>query len=323
MSIYPWHQQLWLQLCDYHARHRLAHALLLSGSPAIGKLAFAAQLAQYLLCAAPVEHAPCGQCHSCHLLAAGNHPDLIAIRPQENSKTIKVDEIRAFVAAVTMTPQIATRRVVIIEPAQAMNRAAANSLLKTLEEPNPENYILLVSDAPWELPATIRSRCQQIVMPVPTEQDSLAWLKQQAPSEDWPAYLRAMQGLPLDALALQQSQGLDLYQQEKHRFAALLKGQESAINAGAIWAQDNSGYLQDWLFRWLLDLARAVQGGQQTMQDRDLSRWLEDLIPRLNSAKLHALLDGFLKMQRGMRQRNLNSQMHYDAFAVQLQEITA
>jgi DNA polymerase-3 subunit delta' len=322
MNLYPWHFQLWQQLCDYHARDRLAHALLFSGPPAIGKLAFAEQLAEFLLCATPVNHAPCGQCHSCHLLAAGNHPDLIVIRPQENSKTIKVDEIRTFVAAVTMTPQIAARRAVIIEPAQAMNRSAANSLLKTLEEPNPENYIVLVSDAPWELPATIRSRCQQVVMPLPAEQASLAWLNQQEARNDWTVYLRAMQGAPLDALALQQSQGLAHYQAEKRRFASLLQGQESALSASAIWAQDSSGYLHDWLFRWLLDLARAVQGGQQTIQDPDLSSWLGDLIPRINSVKLHALLDAFLAMQRGMRQRNLNSQMHYDAFAVQLQEIT-
>ena len=321
--IYPWHQAVWQQLCDYHARDRLAHAILLSGEPAMGKQDFAQAFAAYLLCSSPQQQEPCGQCHNCRLLAAGNHPDFVQLSPQENSKTIKVDEIRAFVSALAMTPQIANRRVTVIAPAQAMNRAAANSLLKTLEEPNAENYILLVSDAPWELPATIRSRCQQMVLPSPIETEAVAWLNQQAAGVDWSGYLQAAQGSPLLALQLYNNQGLALYRREQQRFAALLLRRESPLHAAAVWAQDASGAVHEWIFRWLLDLVRAREAGPAAMQDQHLATQLTDLIPALNSAKLQHALHAFLRMQRGLRQRNLNLHMHYDAFAVSLSGVVA
>jgi DNA polymerase-3 subunit delta' len=110
------------------------------------------------------------------LLKAGSHPDNFVLEPEEADKPIKVDQVRELVAFVVQTAQLGGRKVVLIEPVEAMNVNASNALLKSLEEPSGDTVLLLVSHQPSRLLPTIKSRCQQVACPQPSLAQSQAWL---------------------------------------------------------------------------------------------------------------------------------------------------
>ncbi len=196
----PWHQAPWAMLQARRARSALPHALLLAGPSGLGKRDFLERLARGLLCEQPVEGDACGHCRACALLEAGTHPDRVHVTFELNSsgkprKEIVVGQIRALSARLAMASQFGGWQIADVDPADAMNAAAANALLKTLEEPSAASLILLVADAPWRLPATIRSRCQRVDFRLPPDAQALEWL-QQAGVEDARGALAAAGGNP-------------------------------------------------------------------------------------------------------------------------------
>ncbi len=183
-ALAPWLHESLQRALDTLAGERLAHALLICGPTHIGKRVFADALARTLLCRARVDGAACGQCRDCVLYAAGTHPDWRYLSFEENEKTkvlrkeIVVEQVRALGGWFALTPQRGGAQVALIEPASAMNTNASNALLKTLEEPMRERYLLLLCESPMQLSATIRSRCQRIELQPPGEsQVGLDWLR--------------------------------------------------------------------------------------------------------------------------------------------------
>ncbi|MEJ2309714.1 MAG: DNA polymerase III subunit delta' [Gammaproteobacteria bacterium] len=322
MAIYPWQAPQWQLLLGYRRQQRMPHALLLHGEADTGKRAFARTLAEALLCSSKDEYA-CGTCHSCRLLQAGNHPDLVVIEPAEPGKAIKVDAIRAYIEQASLTPQIARSRVCILAPADAMNQSAANSLLKTLEEPAQENHLLLVSDRPAQLPATIRSRCQKVAFPRPAADEALAWLRQQDAETDWEALLDCGNGLPLRVLRFAGGEQARRYSELQNEFAGLLRQDASpAVLAGA-WSTVDSHELLEWLFRWTLDLLRFSCAGHAAMQERGLSQAMADLRQSPDSVKLVALLGRIMSLGQGLEKRNLNYRMQLEALLISYTELNA
>lgn len=319
-GVYPWQQEQWKLLYRYRHQQRMPHAMLLYGEAETGKRLFARRLAESLLCSKGGEYA-CGECHSCRLLRAGNHPDLVEVKPEEPGKAIKVDMVRAYIEDATLTPQIAACRVCVISPADAMNQSASNSLLKTLEEPAPENHLLLVSDHPARLSATIRSRCQKVAFPRPQEEESLAWLQEQdAPAVDWKNLLACSNGLPLRALRFAEGGEADDYQKLQASFAGLLKGEQQPASLAETWSRIESSQLLDWLYHWTLDLLRLSQAGQSAMRDPQLLQAISGL-PRLpDSVKLVALLEKLTNLGQGLEKRNLNYQLQLEALLISYTE---
>jgi DNA polymerase-3 subunit delta' len=178
----PWQSGSWQRLQQQIDVQQLPHALLLAGPPAVGKRRFASALCATLLCLEPTRPTgvACGRCRGCLLRLAGTHPDAHWIAPEETGTMIKIDQVRAVVEFVAQTAQQGGRKVVVLEPAEAMNRSSANALLKTLEEPAGAATLILLSDAPGRLLPTIRSRCQRIDFPVPPEADVRHWLQARA-----------------------------------------------------------------------------------------------------------------------------------------------
>ena len=190
--LYPWQQSQWRQLQQAIQRQRLPHALLLTGPSGTGKCAFSDELSRSLLCEQPdAEGQACGSCHSCKLLDAGNHPDFMLLKPAppKTSKSdnpvlsIKIDAVRELIERLSTTSQMQGRRVAVIEQADKMAHAAANSLLKTLEEPGEDTVLILHSARPHLIPITIRSRCQKLAFPIPERRLALDWLQQQGVSD--------------------------------------------------------------------------------------------------------------------------------------------
>jgi DNA polymerase-3 subunit delta' len=174
----PWHGEIWARLGRQLDQGRLSHAFLLSGRRYTGKSCLALALARLLLCHQPVGGLNCGRCRACEFSAAGSHGDFLWLAPQEKSRVIKVDQVREVIDLVSKTAGFGQRRVVVLNPAEAMNTSSANALLKSLEEPAADTHLLLLTQRLHGLPATIRSRCQIVKLPVPDRQQGLAWLEQ-------------------------------------------------------------------------------------------------------------------------------------------------
>lgn len=236
---YPWQAALWQQFVALHAGNRMPHALLLTGVKGLGKLDFAQRMAAGLLCQQSESVHACGQCHSCQLLLAGNHPDHVVLAPDEAGRQIRIDQIRDLKEKQTLMPKVSDWKTVIITEADRMNIPAFNSLLKLLEEPQPQSVLILISEQPRQLPITIRSRCQALVMPVPPTEQATDWLERQQPGRDpkqWQALLRLCRGAPLAALAAP-DEGLAQLQHVRADFASLMRCEANPVQLSTRWQQ--------------------------------------------------------------------------------------
>lgn len=237
---YTWHKTPWQQLQSMREQNRIPHALLITGIRGLAKKVFADRLIASLLCQQPDQSfQACGQCHSCQLLAAGSHPDHTVVSPEEDGKQIKVDQIRTLKASQTLMPKVSDGKTVLITHADQMNISAFNSLLKLLEEPQPNSVLVLLSENSQQLPITIKSRCQTLILPVPSEDEALQWLKTsdvELEDNDWRALLKLTQGAPLEALAIHR-QGLEQSRRIHQDIAVLMKGRANPVQLAASWQQ--------------------------------------------------------------------------------------
>ncbi|MDE2154624.1 MAG: DNA polymerase III subunit delta' [Xanthomonadaceae bacterium] len=239
MNALPWHAEHWRRLQARRRREALAHALLLCGPAGLGKRSFAQRFVQGLLCVQPADGDACGHCRSCLLLAAGTHPDLVTVsfglrKDGVQRSEIVVEQVRELSARLAMSSQFGGWQVAVIDPADALNAAAANALLKTLEEPSAQTMLILLADAPWRLPPTIRSRCQRIGFHLPAAADALAWLPTQGVGDAAEA-LAAAAGNPGLARAWAQQGALDQRLEVRKDLAALAAGRGQPLEVVKRW----------------------------------------------------------------------------------------
>ena len=290
---YPWHQALWTSLT--RDRTGLVHALLLNGQIGLGKSTFATQLSTLLLCENPSQHSrACGGCRNCRLVSAGTHPDLKRVEPVEEGRVITVDQVRALVEFVTTRPHIAPRKVVILRPAESMNTNAANSLLKILEEPPLGNIFILVSHQPAKLPATIRSRCSQIVFKPPPRRDGIAWLQTQKVSvEDAAVLLGLAGGAPLWALELDRAGVIGQREQLLVDLEALRDGTADVVACAARWQKIGAEFSLAWLQRLVADMVKIhmIPQSESILANHDLACRLQGLGEGLDLRHLYGFAD--------------------------------
>ena len=290
----PWLEPPWQRLRQALSAGRLPHALLVAGSAGVGKRRLVERLMGALLCARPgADDLACGRCADCALLAAGTHPDRLRLVPNAESKSqeIRVDAVRALIAAETLTAHRGRWKTVMVDPAQRLNGPAANALLKTLEEPAPATLICLVSEQPNRLPATLRSRCQRLSVPQPPEDQALAWLAPRLTGGDPLTLLRLAQGAPWRALALAEAKCLEPREPLLSGFLAVSRGQRDPITEAGAWSQQEPAVLLDWLGGWLSDLVRLRAGQTHPrLTNPDKAEDLTALAARLDPASVHRYL---------------------------------
>ena len=175
----PWLAPTLEYVHNLRVANRLPHAMLLPARAGDGGEILALELASVLLCEASQLGYSCGQCKSCLLLQAGSHPDLKKLVPEGKSHTVGVDAVRELVERFATTSQISRNKVGLILRADTMNRAAANALLKTLEEPAANAFLILVTEGQRPLLPTVRSRCQPLPAQRPTLEQTGQWLRTQ------------------------------------------------------------------------------------------------------------------------------------------------
>ena len=315
---YPWQDALWRQLTR---RERHAHAYLLHGPAGIGKRALAERLAATLLCAAPVADGACGRCKACLLLQAGTHPDFFELQPEEADKPIRVDQVRELVDFVGQTAQLGGRKLVLIEPAEAMNLNAANALLKSLEEPSGDTVLLLVSHQPSRLLPTIKSRCQQQACPLPGPAAAQRWLLERLPELDAAVHQRLLElaaGSPLRALQLYRDGVLEQRALVEEGVKKLLKQQATPAELAEAWKNIPLPLLLDWFCEWLLLVLRFRMSGDEAglgaPQMGKVVRYLAERTPLPAVLELQGWL--LLERQKVLGKANLNRALLLEALLV-------
>ena len=254
----PWQHAAWERLLASHRGGSLPHALLLAGLPGTGCERFALAFSRYLLCAAPVQGMNCGECKACRLTASGAHGDFLALEPTGKGQVIQVGQVREAIAFGAQTPGLGRCKVLLIAPAERMNAAAANALLKTLEEPPANTYLLLVTGAESRLPATVRSRCQVLRFPIPAPDECLPWLAEGSDSEAARQALSLASGRPLRAAALLREGEVATATKQRAAVEALLAGRAAARAVDAALAELPLDAFLELLARTLQDAVRAL-----------------------------------------------------------------
>jgi len=225
----------------------------------VGKKIFARDFASYILCYAPQNHHACGNCRACHLQQAHSHPDFTRIEPEEGGQFIKIDQIREAMNVIHSTAVVSEYRVILIVPASAMNTQSANALLKTLEEPPPHTLFMLICDQSLRLPATITSRCQKIVFPIPDREMALTWLQSQVSHQDKETLSLALniaEGAPLQARDFLMNDTMTLRQDLYEGLVKMRARQMDPLLFSTQWEEKNIKILLHFLLIWLQDLLR-------------------------------------------------------------------
>ncbi len=295
---------------------RLHHAYLIVGPTGVGKRDFAERLSHALLCSEPAENAPCGKCPRCALNTAGTHPDLTRLEWIDKARVISVDQIRKLTEQLTLTTTYGPNRIAIINKAHTMTRAAANSLLKTLEEPGKGCVLILLADNDAHLPVTIRSRCQRVVLPLPDPSVALEWLREQKVSNPEIA-LEFAHGAPLRAKERGEEVDLGAIAEVKNRFIEFLTldfepAELAATTSTVLGTRDALTLFLQWTTEHIKNVEFSSPTGRSSTngppaERQYLSRALERFQYSLRldnpSLKTQTVLEGVLADIRIMRVR--------------------
>jgi DNA polymerase-3 subunit delta' len=304
---YPWHDAIWTSLT---ARlERLPHALLLHGAAGLGKELFAHRFAASLLCTQPGSTTDaCGRCHSCQLLAAGNHPDFRQLAPTEDRRRIVIDQVRELGAFFALRPHTSSRKVAILAPADSLNLHAANSLLKILEEPPAGNVLLLVSHQPARLPATIRSRAQRVMFPIPERASALAWLATRAGAAPAELLLNLAAGAPLKALALAEGGFLASREEFLRDLGLLAARRGDPLACAKRWKEAGTEASLTWLTGFVADLIHcsALENGSARVLNPEAVGFLRKNKNVLYLNELFRYLDVISNARNGLASGSLD-----------------
>jgi len=324
-NIYPWQNEVWQILAQDQASR--GHALLLRGRKGIGKLGFAQYLAKFLLCEkTSSESASCGNCLSCRWFEQGGHPDFRLVEPEalsglsgeiktnlrsdteanaeiepgntkskkKPSKQISVAQIRALTDLINLSSHRGGYKIILIHPAETMNDAAANALLKNLEEPPSQTLFILVTHRPHHLLPTIRSRCRQIAMPTPNLTLAIDWLDQQG-IKDPNASLAAVGYAPLAALEYNDDEYF-LQHEFFIKHISTLKSFNPIFLAEKMQKSDLPTVV-NWLQKWCYDLISFRITGR-IRYHLSMQTTIKVLVPKIDPRRLARYLRSLIDMQR-------------------------
>ncbi len=316
-EIYPWQWHNWKLLSAYITQQRIPQALLITGGKGQGKRHLANQFAQALLCDNRSDDGfYCGQCHSCTLFHAQTHPDFLTITPEESGKAIVIAQIRQLIGKLGLKPQFENYRVVIIDPAERMNTSAANAFPKCLEEPTERTVILLLTEQPYRLPATITSRCQKMSIK-PDRQTAETWLRQKIPEENIQVLLNLARGAPLLAMQYARDNIVELRNDCFRNWLSVANQRTDPVELAKEWQQLPDRLLLFWLSTWVIDLIKYHQQRQTTrgLYNPDLSRPLQELAEKLDLKRLFLFYDQLLINNKRL-DTQLNKQLLFEEILI-------
>jgi len=272
------------------ARGHLPHALLIHEAPGAGGEWLATWTAQLVLCRGPGT-APCGACQGCTRARARQHPDLAWLGLEEDSRQIRIEQVRELAAELALTSHGGGYKVGVITPADALNRFAANALLKTLEEPPARTLLVLVASQPSRLPPTILSRCQRLKVRAPERAQSLAWLREARGEGPWEAALDVLGEAPLMAAAGDPGEVAQVGADARETLEALARGATDPVAQAERWARAELPLRLLCFENWLTERIRRGEGQGAFLTELRAGPYLSAGGTFLNIRELFGLVD--------------------------------
>ena len=286
----PWLAAPAAALAAAYAAGRLPHALLIHEAPGTGGEWLAAWAASLALCARQAA-APCGECAACRRVATLQHPDVSWLRPQEDSRQIRIEQVRELSAELSLTSHGGGYKVGIIAPADALNRFAANALLKTLEEPPARTLLVLVATEPSRLPPTVTSRCQRLRIRAPERAESIAWLLATRGKADWNAVLDTIGEAPLQAAEGDAAELAHVGSDTRSTLEALATGHTDPVAAAERWARSQLPLRLLCFENWLTERVRSRERAGALLAEMRAGPYLSGAAASLNIRELFGLID--------------------------------
>lgn len=269
MKWYPWLNQSYRQILSQHQAQRGHHALLIQALPGMGDDALIWGISRWLMCKRPDGLKSCGECHSCQLMLAATHPDWYRLEAEKGKSSLGIDAVRSVTEKLYHHAQQGGAKIVWLPDAGQLTEAAANALLKTLEEPPKNTWFLLSSREPSRLLPTLRSRCLLWHVAPPAEAQSLQWLQKHSAASlnELTAALRLSAGAPAAALALLD----DKTWQQRQRVCEALPNalQGDMLSLLPALHHDDAAQRIGWLCSLLMDAVKWQQGGGQFISNVD------------------------------------------------------
>ena len=269
---------------------RMPHALLIHEAPGAGGEWLAAWAAQLVLCTKGGA-APCGECLGCRRASALQHPDLGWVCPLEESRQIRIEQVRELSAELALTSHAGGYKVGILSPADALNRFAANALLKTLEEPPAQTLLMLVVTQPSRLPATILSRCQRVRVKAPGRKEAVSWLEATRGAGDWDAVLDTIGEAPMLAADVDPKAVVQVGVEVRRALEEATTGAGDPVATAERWVRADLPLRLRCIENWLTERIRADSGSDGFFTKVGAAPYSAGRAAVLNTGDLFGLVD--------------------------------
>ncbi|MDW8847517.1 DNA polymerase III subunit delta' [Erwinia sp. MMLR14_017] len=286
MNWYPWLNQPYRQIISQHQAGRGHHALLLHSLTGMGEASLVWGISRWLMCQRRDGLKSCGACHACQLMQANTHPDWYRLEAEKGKSALGIDAVRSVTEKLYHHAQQGGAKVVWIPDAAQLTEAAANALLKTLEEPPKNTWFLLNSQQPAQLLATLRSRCFTFHLAPPDEAPGLQWLLKQRPISEQDALtaLRLSGGAPAAALDLLSEKRWAAREALCQALPEALRG--DMLSLLPVLNHDDAVQRTGWLCSLLVDALKWQQGGGQFIANVDRQALIAELAMQLPASAL-------------------------------------
>jgi DNA polymerase-3 subunit delta' len=327
MNFYPGAEVPWLsaqmeQLRRSRLAGRFPTGLLIADRRGAGGLWLAHYAAQVALCRG--ESPPCGKCRECRQFLTLQHPDFTIVSPLEDSKYIRVEQIRELTSELSLTAHGGGAGVALLHPADAMNANAANALLKTLEEPRAGLTLILVTETPARLPATVLSRCQKLRIGAPARAASIEWLKRSRGEGPWAAVLDVIGEAPFEAAALDPAEVARVADETFRTLNGIVSGRQETVGLAGIaerWAKVDQFELRlTCIETWITACIDRAAGAPRELTELRNGAHLPESSWDMNTAALLRLLDAAYEL-RGLRLTAINRALALEHMLWQLTRV--
>ena len=271
----PWLGKEMATLRAAYEADRMPHALLIHEAPGAGGEWLANWIAQLVLKTERTQH-----------------PDWISVRPIDDSRQIRIEQVRELAQELALTSHQGGYKVGVLSPADVLNRFAANALLKTLEEPPRRTVLILVVTQPSRLPATILSRCQRIRVPAPSREDAVSWLESTRGKADWKAVLDILGEAPMLAAESDASAVVQVGAEVRRGLEEAATGTSDPVVTAEQWSRTELPLRLRCFENWLTERIRGQFGTKGFLTEVGAVTYLQPPQTVLNIRELFELLDG-------------------------------
>ncbi|MGF1744761.1 DNA polymerase III subunit delta' [Vibrio minamisatsumaniensis] len=258
-EVYSWLTPIWSEWKKSLDAGRFPNSVIVNAPEGLGVDALISQLTAALMCT-NYESESCGFCHSCELMKSGSHPDFHVLSPEKEGKSITVDQVRASNRWAQQSSQLGGLRVILLDPAEAMNESASNALLKTLEEPASHCIFILSTRNSHRLMPTILSRCQQFKVVSPQLDVGSAWLDKEVDKAIPPYILALNDNAPLKAKVMFEQGGVDGSTKVLDGFLNVIKGTQLDMMQFSTELSKDPLTQLGWLWHLLSDVQKLHFG---------------------------------------------------------------